>query len=206
MKNLALWAVILLASSVAGLAINSHIRQSGASLSKSKSFGVGDQAIGPRASPTPNCKKYDPLNHKDEDYREYLRSQHGYPSDISLTEAVNQFNQESQCSEMGKAQPGLTEAEVLASIRDALISQKKSLSPIILDSFEQVSKKQVMPKGSLIDVDTGYRSQRYHLRYWHIYIFVGLDKYPKYPHADDKATPNNNYLIRKRFISSEPNK
>ncbi|SRR6266511_1011894 len=203
MKNIAMLGVVLLAGLASGLAIDSHIRQGRDSLSKSKSLGAGDQAITPQASPSPKCKKYDPINHNDADYMEYLRSQHGYPSDIPLTEAVNQFNQDSQCTEMGKAQPKLTESEVLASIRDALISQKKSLSPIILDSFERVSKEQVMPKGSLIDVDTGYHGPSYQLRYWHIYIFVGLDKYPKYPHADDKVSPNNSYLIRKQFISSE---
>ncbi len=204
MRNIAMLGVILLAGLVAGLVINSHIRQGRDSLSKSKSLDAGDQAIGPQVSPTPNCKKYDPLNHRDEDYKEYLRSQHGYPSDISLADAVNQFNQVSQCSEMGKAQPKLTEAEVLAATRDALIGQKKNLDPIVVDSFERISKEQVMPKGSLIDVGTGYHSPSYRLRYWHIYIFVGLDKYPKYPHFDDKTAPNNSYLIRKQFISSEP--
>jgi hypothetical protein len=204
MKNLALCGVILLAGSVVGLAINSNVRQNRSPLSNSKSLGTGGQAIGPQISPTPNCKKYDPLNHNDEGYKEYLLSEHGYPTDISLTEAVNRFNQGSQCTEIGRSQPRLTEAEALASIRDALITQKKALDPIIIGQFERISKEQVMPKGSLIDVDTGYRSPHYDLSYWHIYIFVNLDKYPKHPHFDDKTAPNNSYLIRKQFISSEP--
>ena len=159
------------------------------------------------------CKRPNPLdpNYSQQDReaerKEYLQKTRGYPVDLPLAQAVEQFNKEARCVRNGESQPALTVAELLAAVRDVQLAEE-GFPPENLAVFRRISTEQIMPKGTLIGYDFGYQQPgKYDLEYWKIYIYVGLAKHP----ADEKwdknePPPKMKYLVRKQYISSEPSK
>jgi len=159
------------------------------------------------------CLVPDPLNphwsEKDrfEWHQEYLRQTRGYKSAIKLALAVAQFNEDAQCHEpIGKNQPPLTVQEVLTAVRD--INDHNTHFPTLTKKqFEMILKELVMPKGSLLWYDWGYRQNWQDgvldMHYWKIYLYVELDKYPLDEKVDYRLLPKYKHLIRLQYISSE---
>ena len=93
------------------------------------------------------------------------RELHGYPKDIRLSEAIRVFNEEKQCNGLLAPFPPLTEDEVIAAIvagpdhgnRGEVWRAQK-------DAFWKIAADRLMPKGSLLVAEAGYRIQDSPLR------------------------------------------
>lgn len=173
---------------------------------------VADQTPFTTVSSQSSCNQPDPLNpnwsekERREWHQEYLRRTRGYPSDVTLIEALGQFNIDAKCHDVvGRHQPPLTIQEVLAAVRDTHRTDN-NLSPSALKLFDRISQEQVMPKGSLIWYDWGYnQAGRYNLTYWKIYIYVELDRYPLDQKDRNSSVSPNKQLVRLQYLSSMPN-
>lgn len=93
------------------------------------------------------------------------RERHGYPVDISLSEAIRIFNQEKQCLDVLAAYPLLTEEEVIA----AIVAGPDNITPG--EAWEhqksllwKIATQKILPKGSLLVATTGSRIQDSPLR------------------------------------------
>jgi hypothetical protein len=133
------------------------------------------------------------------------RETFGYQQELSLTQAVQIFNDDLQCYPQQAIFPRLTEGEVVAAIvagsdygtKQSWELQKSTLSKIVLE------KK--MPKGSLLISTGGGRAIDYPLgsdkafaveaKGQRIYIFLGLDTRPN--NGDEVMKPDQFFLIRK---------
>jgi hypothetical protein len=164
-----------------------------------------------QGKPESPCIAPDPLNpnwgekEKQEWHREWLRRTRGYPYEITLAQAVDQFNKDAKCHEVvGSIQPPLTVNELLAAVRD-IGHDDNNFSPSGINALKKIATEQIMPTGSLIWYDWGYAGA-YELTYWKIYLYVELDKHPLDDrHDDNSITLNRNKkLVRLQYISSEP--
>src|SRR6266705_4911563 len=86
------------------------------------------------------------------------REEHGYPTETRLSDAIRGFNEEKQCSALLAPYPPLTEDELIAAIvggpdygkqGEVWRSQK--------DALWKIATRKVMPKGSLLVAESGYR-------------------------------------------------
>jgi hypothetical protein len=93
------------------------------------------------------------------------REMYGYPTEIPLGEAVKIFNEEKQCSGLLAPYPPLTEDELIAAIvggpdygkqGGVWLAQK--------DALWKIASQRVLPKGSLLVAESGYRVQESPLR------------------------------------------
>jgi hypothetical protein len=216
MKRKILWAFGAFTISVVGIAITLiGLGKLDAHQTPNQSEGVRPQgnSVVTKASPADPCKRPNPLDpnysqqDREADQKEYLRKTRGYPADVPLAQAVDQFNKEARCVPNGESQPPLTVVELLAAVRDVQLSEE-GFSSSYLKVFRRISSEQIMPKGTLIWYEFGYQQPGgYDVDYWKIYIYVGLEKHP----ADEKwdkeyPPPKMKYLVRKQYISSEPSK
>ncbi len=146
------------------------------------------------------CELYVPWT-KD-GYNQYKLSMNGYPTEVSLAQAVEDFNKMAQCHLIGKMQPLLTVEELLAAIRGSNRSEER-IEPWVFEIYQKISKTEMMPKGSFLDYGLGANNLNgYDIRAWSINLFVGLDKYSR----EIMGNPFYIRLVRKQYISSQPTK
>jgi hypothetical protein len=133
---------------------------------------------------------------------ENLLRTHGYPKEVPLSQAVNECNRRIQNTRVGKTQPPLTVDEVLAAIRD-WSNKEAPIDPKMYNVIQNISKTEIMPKGSYFFFSTGTISYNgYDIDALRIYLRVGLDKYPD----DLVGVPVYSRQIRSQYISSRPTK
>jgi hypothetical protein len=148
----------------------------------------------------PECLSF---NHASkEGNKHYKLSMNGYAEEVSVTQAVEDFNRYAQCHQLGKTQPPLTVDEFLAAVRDANPAEEK-IQDWVYKIYRQISKTQMMPKGAFIDYGLGAVNDRgYDIQLWSIDLYVGLDKYSR----ERKGNPFFRHTVRRQYISSEPTK
>src|SRR5262249_8830086 len=90
---------------------------------------------------------------------------YAYPKQLPLSEAIRVFNEEKQCSSMLAPYPPLTENELIAPIVAGPDGGKEGqVWRTQRDAFWRIATEKVMPKGSLLVADGGYRIQESPLR------------------------------------------
>lgn len=144
-------------------------------------------------------------NNNDSELYELIRA--GFPKEVSLSEAVDIFNEFTQCDEDGKIQPLLTSDEVVAAIRDWDCQEEKdSADKKVCADVWKIAETGKMPKGSFFDFDGGMgrtsyaRGKKgYDVKTWEIYLYIWLDKYRR----DMKDEPIYSRLIRLNYLSSK---
>lgn len=151
-----------------------------------------------KAQATPQVKADNPENR--ESAAEYRLRTRGYLSEVPLSQAVDECNHRIQATTVGKTQPALTDEEVVAAIRDWK-HDEAHISPQMYKLFQSIAQTGTMPKGSYFFFTTGTVSYNgYDIDALHIYLRVGLDKYPE----DVKGVPVYERQIRMQYISSRP--
>lgn len=86
------------------------------------------------------------------------REMFGYPTEISLNEAVKIFNDELKCSPLYRSYPPLTEDEVIASIvAGADYGKQGEIWLAQKNELWRIASLKMMPKGSLLTPETGSR-------------------------------------------------
>jgi hypothetical protein len=129
---------------------------------------------------------------------DYNLSIHGYPEDLSILEAVREFNTRAQQDAIGKTQPSLTVPEVVAALL-AMDSSSKEMPRREFEVFQWIAQTGVIPKGSLIRfIPKLVAVNGYDIDVWWIHLQIGLDKYP----ADLVDAPMYVCRIRTTYISS----
>lgn len=93
---------------------------------------------------------------------------------IPLSQAVKQFNERAMKNKTGKAQPALTEDEVVACVRSWI--QHSSLTNEILSRYQQIADKKILPRDFSLDFHTEMTSDPYHFDVWWIDLDLKLPK------------------------------
>jgi hypothetical protein len=138
----------------------------------------------------------------DRELANYLLWARGYPKDVALSLAVDDFNKRAQLDEDGKSQPSLKVDEVLAAIR-GWSRQEEPIEPVAFEEFQQIAAKGIMPKGSFLDFGKGADGRNgYDTDAWSIYLYIRLDKYPR----DQVGTESFSRLIRMQYITTRKSK
>lgn len=111
----------------------------------------------------------------------------------SLASAVEQFNREAQSDTIGKRQPALTEAEIVAAIR-GWIREQIPVSDEIYLTYQKIAETKQLPKDATLSFTTrwtGYRAYDFNVWWVDLEVMTG---------------PNSGYgfRIRDQKISSEP--
>ena len=136
------------------------------------------------------------------------RELRGYPTDISLSEAVKIFNEEKSCDTRLAEYPALTEDEVIAAIvagpgygpwGEVWRAQK--------DTLWKIAKDRVMPKGSLLVATSAPNVQESPLRPYgdikskgiSIAMFLGLEN----QEHGDQMKQEQIFEIRRTYFSVE---
>jgi hypothetical protein len=123
----------------------------------------------------------------------------GYPSSLSLADAVQQFNRRAQQDRIGTKQHPLTSEEVVAAIR-AWNIKDEPMDKSAYETFQAIARTGVMPKGSYIRSISGLVARNgFDIDVWWIDVQVGLDKYP----TDLADVPMYAHRIRSTFVSSK---
>jgi hypothetical protein len=134
---------------------------------------------------------------------------HGYPTEIPLGEAIRIFNEEKQCSELYAQYPPLTEDEMIAAIvggpdygkqGEVWLAQK--------DALWKIASDKMMPKGSLLVVESGGRAQESPLspvgtvvaKGIRITLLLGLDESGKHGRI---LKPEQTLVVRKTYSKVE---
>jgi hypothetical protein len=119
--------------------------------------------------------------------------------DVSIDEAVQQFNARAEANAVGKTQPPLTSAEVIAAIR-GWIPEEHPHCEVFLPQFRKIAESGIIPAGCYLDFIPGWVGYHgYDYKVWWIDLFVpGTDK--------QKATHHwgYNFRLRAQMISSQP--
>jgi hypothetical protein len=126
--------------------------------------------------------------------------------DNSLSSAVDQFNKKAQRNATGRAQPPLTDAEVIAAIRawtpltdDEVIAAIRVLTrkttgvtDEVYQAFQKIAETQQLPKGAELSYTTGWTGYRdYHFHVWWINLSIPTGENPGF-----------SFRIRDRKLSS----
>jgi hypothetical protein len=126
----------------------------------------------------------------------------GYPTKVSLAEAVHDFNRRAEKDSIGRTQPPLTLEEVTAAIR-AWNREDDPIAKSAYDVFQTVARTAIVPKGCYIRYIPGLIGRNgYDFDIWWIDLQVELDKYP----TDMADVPMYARRIRTTYISSRPHK
>jgi hypothetical protein len=137
------------------------------------------------------------------------REDRGYPAETPLSEAVRIFNEETKCKPAYATYPPLTEDELIAAIVAGPDYGKQGAVWVAQkDALWQIATKRMMPKGSLLVVESGGREQASPLRPngtiqatgIRITLLLDLDK------ASDPMTPpkaEQTLVIRKSYSKIE---
>lgn len=136
------------------------------------------------------------------------REMYGYPTEIPISEAIRIFNEETQCKEPFKDYAPLTEDELIAAIvAGADYGKQGEIWVAQRDALWKIASQKVMPKGSLLVVESGGRVQESPLRPngtiqakgIRITLFLGLEK-SEHGHV---ARPEQTLLVRKTYSKIE---
>jgi hypothetical protein len=136
------------------------------------------------------------------------RQMQGYPSEISLSEAIRIFNEEKQCASSLATYPPLSEDELIAAIvagsdygkpADVWRAQKEALW--------KIAKQKVMPKGSLLITTIGAHIQDSPLRPngtiraegMSIILLLGLENHE----YGELLKPEQSFTIRRTYFKVE---
>src|SRR5215813_2052828 len=179
--------------------LSSHLALAQAKAQPAKMVKQGNQISDP-------CAAYDPLRDPNNEVlkRKYLIRLEGYPKEITVREAIKQFNISAGCHHMGKTQPPLTEAEFLTAVRD--IPQEYPRPSAIEEKYlEQASEMGILPEGSLIDFSWGIDEKPgYDMTYWKIHLLFDLHTHPLVPEdLIDPKSVRHAFTIRRQYISSK---
>ncbi|GEM_PF-5690963 len=132
----------------------------------------------------------------------------GYPSEISLSDAIKNFNELQKCYPYAANFPPLTEDEVIASIVSGPdYGREGSMWLLQKDILQNIVIQKKVPKGALLVGEGGgcehnsaigkgeicAKGQR-------IYLFIGLDKSPR---ASESLKLEQIFLIRKTLFKVE---
>jgi hypothetical protein len=134
------------------------------------------------------------------------RETYGHPQDMPLEEAIKIFNQEAGCNEIGRTQPPLTMDEIIAAAID-LDKSGEMVSKSRSEALRKISREKIMPKGSLLVYKSGHHqddvldpSKYIHVKYWKVYLYIGLDKNPR----ESKPLESDQIgLIREHYYGAE---
>lgn len=119
--------------------------------------------------------------------------------DISISDAVQQFNDRASADPIGKTQPSLTKEEVLAAIRGWKVDNHPH-SDIFLKRFQKIAETGIIPKGCYLDFIPGWKGYNgYDYTVWWIDLFVGSEK----PGEKVQDSFGYNYRLRAQMISSK---
>ena len=122
----------------------------------------------------------------------------GYPKDLPIAEAVEDFNTRAQRDSTGRRQTPLTVPEVIAALR-AMDSTSKALPHGELEVFRRIAHTGVMPKGSFLRfISKRIALNGYDFEVWWINLQIELDKYP----AELADVPLYVCRIRTTYVSS----
>ena len=136
------------------------------------------------------------------------RETYGYPTEIPLAEAIRIFNEETQCKAAYKGYPPLTEEELIAAIvAGADYGKQGAVWLAQRDALWKIASRKVMPKGSLLVVESGGRVQESPLRPEgtiqangiRITLLLGLEK-SEHGHV---AKPEQTLIVRKVYSNVE---
>jgi hypothetical protein len=122
-------------------------------------------------------------------------------TDVSIAEAVKQFNVRAQADAVGKTQPPLTSDEVIAAIR-GWIPEEHPKCEYYLPQFRKIAETGIIPVGSYLDFIPGWIGyQGYDYEVWWVDLFVPGT-------AEQKAAHHAGYRFRLRaqMISSRPHR
>jgi hypothetical protein len=132
------------------------------------------------------------------DNKEYELSINGYPNEIPITAAVEEFNKRAKADSTGSTQPPLTVEELKAAIR-GWSETDNPYNDTIFVAFQNIVKTGMMPKGSYLYFIPGLVGiNGCNVSVWWINLNINLDKYPR----DLVEVPQYSYRIRTVFISS----
>lgn len=135
------------------------------------------------------------------------REMYGYPAEIPLGEAIRIFNEETQCKAY-KGYPPLTEDELIAAIVAGPDYGKQGKIWLAQrDALWKIASQKVMPKGSLLVVDSGGRVLESPLRPEgtieakgiRITLLLGLEN-SEHGHI---AKPEQTLIVRKTYSKVE---
>jgi hypothetical protein len=125
-------------------------------------------------------------------------SVHGYPSIIPLQSAVDEFNARAQRDPIGKSQPPLTSAEVVAALR-ALGQDHRAIQPAQYKALQSIANTRVLPKGAYLRFVPGLIAvDGYDIDVWWIDLQLDLDTYP----TDLADEPMHSYRLRTVCVNS----
>ncbi|HLL75100.1 MAG TPA: hypothetical protein VK421_07515 [Pyrinomonadaceae bacterium] len=201
--------IVLLAIALATWPIWSNITTSG----RAFFLGIVSMSKQEQDKPAKDPCRFMTLKDKSIPYEESERRQdmeiYGYPTETPLTEAIRMFNEQKQCSGLYAQYPPLTEDELIAAIvagpdygkqGEIWLAQK--------DVLWKIASEKVMPKGSLLFVESGGRVVESPLRPFgtvaakgiRITLLLGLDK------SNDPGRilkPEQTLIIRKTYSKVE---
>ena len=148
-----------------------------------------------------DCKKYGPYAGEADvqKYQNvYYQRLRGYPKELTVADAISEFNAMAGCHPIGKNEPPLNVEELLAAIRSISLKDRAK-RPWISQRYKRISEEGIVPLGSYIDYRLGVVNHHgYDISEWSIYLNIGLDKYP----GDIVGNPTFTAIIRKQYISS----
>lgn len=136
------------------------------------------------------------------------RDMHGYPTEIPLSEALRVFNEEKQCMASLAPYPALTEDELFAAIvAGPDVGKQGEVWRAQKDALWKIASQKLLPKGSLLVADAGYRIQESPLRPSgtieatgiRITLLLGLENH----RHGELLNPAQTLVVRKTFTRVE---
>jgi hypothetical protein len=127
-------------------------------------------------------------------------SVHGYPAQSSIQDAIKEFNARASRDPVGRTQPALTQAEVVAALR-AFAQNPNAIPHAQLVRLQSIASSNMLPKGAYLRFIPGLMAVGgYDIDVWWIDLQLDLDKYP----TDLADEPMHTYRIRTVYVSSRP--
>ncbi len=130
----------------------------------------------------------------------------GYRTDISVDDAVKEFNTRAQRDPIGEKQPPLTAEEVIAAIR-GWDREKEPIDGAAYEKIKKIADTGRMPRGAFLRFIPGWLAYKgYDIDVWWIDLQIGLEKNPPEEGVWDSELVIPARRIRTRFIESRPQK
>jgi hypothetical protein len=137
------------------------------------------------------------------------RETFGYPSDISLTEALAIFNQEQKCiSKNDNSMPDMTEDELISAISVSPDYPSQNVWKLQKQSLQYILREKKLPKGALLVNEGGVYSStlgssindEIRVKGQRIYLFFDLDKNPR---TSEALKQEQTFLLKKTLFGLE---